>query len=335
MTRQYLSIFLTLFLWSIPMLGQDSIPWTPQRADGIAPLSILGDYAQDSGKLRISYRFMPTVWQTNILETNSIDRDQVLKTYQKSPARMDRLQHTLGIMYAPSDNFTLMLHTSYIHHSIVWAQNVPDNSPVHTTSETSGLADIRVGLLLPLLKLDRDLLQVRITLSLPTGDLNRSHDSQRLPYAMQLGSGTYDPSLGLIYMKQLNYISWGSQAQYTFALHDNSEGYRMGNVLQLSAWGAWKVIDVFSLFAHAKYKDQAQIQGKDSSIITTNSPLSDPTNSGRHSFDLGTGGHFYMPWGALKSFRIAVEFTFPIYHQVQGIQMFPNNTLFASLQYTL
>ena len=56
-----------------------------------------------------------------------------------------------------------------------------------------------------------------------------NNDGDRLAYAMQLGSGTYDINLGTTYTAQLASFSYGAQALGTFRLGENSNGYTLGN----------------------------------------------------------------------------------------------------------
>ncbi len=50
-----------------------------------------------------------------------------------------------------------------------------------------------------------------------------------LAYPMQLGSGTWDPEIGLTYLGQSSLLSWGWQANYKLRTGKNDNASRLGN----------------------------------------------------------------------------------------------------------
>jgi len=85
-------------------------------------------------------------------------------------------------------------------------------------------------------------------LSLPTGSIdekNTKHplvtrQSELLPYAMQLGSGTFDPTLGIVYSASRSPYWWGINAMYTARLHNNDRDYRLGNEFRFDLYGMFQ-----------------------------------------------------------------------------------------------
>jgi hypothetical protein len=76
-----------------------------------------------------------------------------------------------------------------------------------------------------------------VGVSLPTGSINEKNGDhplavrkgESLPYGMQLGSGTFDPTLGLLYQGSASPWWWGANVTGTWRLYDNPRNYRLGN----------------------------------------------------------------------------------------------------------
>lgn len=332
--------------------------WSPARPDGHAPITIMGDHMHKKNEFMVSYRFMPMVMQRNIQGTKQISSEEILKDYQMAPTRMDMLMHMFGIMYAPTDHVTLMVMAHYMDNSMELLHKgehggheqhkdhnhglakVAENEITPRTThlmkhQVSGLGDLSIGGLVKILNLPGNSLHANLSLSIPTGDVTVTQNGHRLAYPMQLGSGTFDPTVGLTYLGQTAAFSWGVQSLYKHRLGENSEGYTLGKVLDAAAWGAWKIVDVFSFSSSLKFKNQGKISGVDSQMEKLRIPTSMPCSSGGNFLDVGLGGNFYVPSGAFKNLRLAVEFTLPIYNNANGTQMLRNNFLSVGLQYSL
>ena len=94
-----------------------------QLADSHGPISIMGDHMHKKGELMFSYRFghmnMNNVANgTKKINTNSVmsspnGASNNLGNYMNAPISMKMNMHMFGWMYAPSDNLTFMIMTSY------------------------------------------------------------------------------------------------------------------------------------------------------------------------------------------------------------------------------
>jgi hypothetical protein len=253
-----------------------------------------------------------------------------------APQKMNMNMHMLGAMYAPSDRITLMIMGNYISNSM----DLRTGMGVDFTTESGGIGDITVSSLIKIMNNNRQSLHANVGISIPTGDIDQRdatpmmNDAQ-LAYPMQLGSGTWDPSLGLTYLGQSDKLSWGAQSKYKFRLGENSENYTFGNRFDVVGWGAIKVSDYFSFSTSLSYFDTQKIDGVDADLNPMMMPLFNTDNSGRSQLDVGIGTNFFIPKGSLKDLRIGAEIKIPVYQQVNGIQM--KNTLMATfgIQYTI
>ena len=324
-----------ILLWSNVTIAQEN-QWTSARPDGHAPISVMGDHYHKKGEFMFLYRFMPMRMEDNIQSSDDISNEDIYQNFMVAPQKMNMNMHMLGAMYAPSDRVTLMVMGNYISNSM----DLRTGMGVDFTTESGGLGDITVSSLIKILNNNRQSLHGNVGVSIPTGDIDQRdatpmmNDAQ-LAYPMQLGSGTWDPSLGLTYLGQLDKLSWGAQTKYKFRLGENSENYTFGNRFDVVGWGASKVSDYFSFSTSLSYFDTQKIDGVDADLNPMMMPLFNTDNSGRSQLDVGIGTNFFVPKGSLKDLRIGAEIKIPAYQQVNGIQM--KNTLMATfgIQYTI
>tara|TARA_B110000208_G_scaffold80785_1_gene103132 strand:- start:339 stop:1361 length:1023 start_codon:yes stop_codon:yes gene_type:complete len=324
-----------ILLWSNVTIAQEN-QWTSARPDGHAPISVMGDHYHKKGEFMFSYRFMPMRMEDNIQSSDDISNEDIYQNFMVAPQKMNMNMHMLGAMYAPSDRVTLMVMGNYISNSM----DLRTGMGVDFTTESGGLGDITVSSLIKILNNNRQSLHGNVGVSIPTGDIDQRdatpmmNDAQ-LAYPMQLGSGTWDPSLGLTYLGQSDKLSWGAQSKYKFRLGENSENYTFGNRFDVVGWGAIKVSDYFSFSTSLSYFDTQKIDGVDADLNPMMMPLFNTDNSGRSQLDVGIGTNFFVPKGSLKDLRIGAEIKIPAYQQVNGIQM--KNTLMATfgIQYTI
>ena len=324
-----------ILLWSNVTIAQEN-QWTSARPDGHAPISVMGDHYHKKGEFMFSYRFMPMWMEDNIQSSDDISNEDIYQNFMVAPQKMKMNMHMLGAMYAPSDRVTLMVMGNYISNSM----DLRTGMGVDFTTESGGLGDITVSSLIKILNNNRQSLHGNVGVSIPTGDIDQRdatpmmNDAQ-LAYPMQLGSGTWDPSLGLTYLGQSDKLSWGAQTKYKFRLGENSENYTFGNRFDVVGWGAIKVSDYFSFSTSLSYFDTQKIDGVDADLNPMMMPLFNTDNSGRNQLDVGIGTNFFVPKGSLKDLRIGAEIKIPAYQQVNGIQM--KNTLMATfgIQYTI
>lgn len=176
-------------------------------------------------------------------------------------------------------------------------------------------------------------------LSLPTGSIterNTEHPlavrkKELLPYGMQLGTGTYDPTLGLLYQGSSSPMWWGVNGMYTARLHDNSQGYRHGNTAKVDAYVMYqpRVDTVLEFQLNGKWDGKLKglanealsgasghaTQGDAASPFVT--PLWEPNNYGGTQLFVTTG----VQWQPMPFNIINVQVSVPLYRRLNGVQM--------------
>jgi len=175
--------------------------------------------------------------------------------------------------------------------------------------------------------------------SLPSGSIserNTTHplavrQSELLPYGMQLGSGTVDPVLGLLYQGSKSPWWWGLDATYTGRWYDNSRNYRLGNAYRLDAYLMNQISYSFLWQAQVNVAWKGRIHGQADEAVTGFSghathgdagspfmtPLWDPANYGgvRTSVTLG------VQWQPAPLHILDLSVRLPVYQRLNGTQL--------------
>lgn len=211
-------------------------------------------------------------------------------------------------------------------------------------TKTKGIGDTPVAALVTLANSDTYKLHATIGVSLPTGSTTEEDailtpmggtPKVRLPYPMQLGSGTFDPIVGLTYAGGLlsSDTGWGYGAQWrsVFRIEDNDEDYRLGNEHDLSVWINYNWSPAISTSLRLNYMDRGEIDGIDSKIM---GPVqtADPNNAGLQQLGLGLGINFAGS-GSWNGHRLSAEYLLPLSRETSGVQLETDAMLLFGYQY--
>ncbi len=164
--------------------------------------------------------------------------------------------------------------------------------------------------------------------SFPTGSIdekdflaNPSQGKQKLPYTMQLGSGTIDLHPGITYLGQSADWAWGAEVEATIRTGENSNDYTLGNRYRASVWADWRWTNWAAPFVRIDGLAWGNIDGADPDLNALMVPTADPNRRGGERVDLLFGVNFYVPQGLLKGHRLAVQGGLPIYQSLDGPQL--------------
>lgn len=307
-----------------------------------APIGVMGAHMHKEGKWMVSYRFMHMEMSGMLQGSDSISPEQIATqvanpfanppmsppTVRVVPDEMTSQMHMVGLMYAPTNNLTLMAMLNYLDKSmdlITFAGGMGDTRLGEFSTATSGLADSSVGGMYRLYDSDKHKLHANLNWIIPIGSIDEEDDvltpmnmrmTMRLPYGMQIGTGSNQLQYGLTYNGKAPDMSWGAQGLYNSVLDDNDEGYRYGDMFKGTAWYAYRVLDKVSTSIRLSYYHQENIDGMDSMImapVTT----ANPNNYGFERIDLGLGVNTVLGHGH----RFALEWEMPLDTDVNGVQM--------------
>ncbi|MEJ2682550.1 MAG: transporter [Gammaproteobacteria bacterium] len=333
------------------LAGNTSPPISP---DSHAPIGVMGDHLHKQGEWMISYRFMQMRMENNIQGSHALSPDEIVTqisnpnapppTVRVVPVNMTTDMHMLGAMYAPSDTVTLMLMLNYLQKEMdhkTYMGMTGSTQLGEFTTRSNGLGDTKVTALWRLLDQNQHKIHLNLGLSLPTGSTDETDEvlspmntrpTLRLPYAMQLGSGSYDLEPGITYTGHQNRLGWGAQFLATVRLGDNDEDYNLGDKQHVTGWGTYRVSNWSSLSLRLSYTHEATIDGIDSHI-TAPVTTANPENYGGNRWDLGFGVNVVGQDNALRGHRLALEYQSTIDQDANGVQLEMQSMLTLGYQY--
>ncbi len=317
------------------------------HADSHAPIGVMGDHMHAKGEWMLSYRFMRMKMKSNRDGTNSISSEEIATTVANPffgqpmqpptlrvvPTEMTMDMHMFGAMYAPTDWLTLMLMSSYIKKDmdhLTFMGPVGNTIRGEFTTRTSGFGDTKLSGLIRLYDDDTHHFHLNAGLSLPTGSITETDDvlaptgarpTLRLPYPMQLGSGTFDLLPGVTYTGQSGNMGWGAQYSGVIRLEDeNHEDYSLGDEHRLTAWGTYLWKPWISTSARVAGQTIDKISGQNPDIVAP-VQTADPDNHGGERVDVLFGMNLIGQTGVLAGHRLALELGAPIYQDLNGPQL--------------
>jgi len=313
-------------LASSPAFAHD---WNSARPDSHAPISVMGDHTHNEGEFMVSYRNMQMDMNGLQDGTNSVSSQEVLDSgYMMTPTKMTMNMHMFGLMYAPSDKTTLMVMLPYIEKDMDMLMNMGMMN-MAMSMDSEGLGDIKAGALHNIFSEAGQKLHLNIMMSLPTGSIDEKNNGAVMPYAMQLGSGTFDLLPGITYTAQEESFSYGAQAQATIRLGENDRDYTLGDRYKLQSWVQMPVHQRVSLSLRLAYEDWDNISGEDDELDATKTPTADADLQGGNLLSAGLGVNVTLP----KGHRVAVEYNKELEQDLDGPQMAQDDTLTLAWQF--
>ena len=234
-----------------------------------APIGVMADHRHKKGEWMASYRYMYMDMSGNRDGTDGISPEEIVTsvanpfanppmmppTLRVVPTDMPMQMHMLGGMYGLTDRITLMAMGMYVSKEM---DHITFQGPMGTTSVLARSRPRRPGLVTQLLarlsgwmmaSYEHRQINLGLAVSLPTGSIEETDQiltpmgttpSPRLPYPMQLGSGTFDLKPSLTARSRTGKWSYGAQASAIIRLDENDEGYTLGDVAEATGWLAYE-----------------------------------------------------------------------------------------------
>ncbi len=294
-------------------------------ATDLVPLNVTGLHTHFAGEWMIRVRYMLMDMAGNRDGTAGVDENGVLQSFMVAPTAMRMHMEMLEIMYAPSDQLTLMLMAPLLQTSM---DHVTRMGTRFTTS-TDGVGDVtlmaHVTVLGNILR-NHHRLVVSARVDLPTGSVTERGDTpagadQKLPYPMQLGTGSVTLRPGLAYLGDGGSLAWAVQGEVDLHTGRNSEGYTLGDSRSIELWGSWGATDWLAPYATAAGRQWSDIDGADSDLNRMMVPTANPDLRGGSRVDLTLGIQASAPRGPLEAHHLAVQLSRPLYQSLDGPQL--------------
>ena len=332
LNHRLLSVCLTLLGTGLatPLTAQTSRDLTDLSIAELMDLDVvvinaLGTHTHLAGEWMFGYRYMTMSMPENLDATRVLEPANVLESFMVAPTRMRMQMHMAELMYAPTDDLTLMVMLPY--HVRSMAHLTRSGGAFSTVSQ--GIGDVVAEALVTLVGRagrDRHRLLVSGRIILPTGDIDVSGTTpagsgQPLPYPMQLGSGTVGLASGVTYLGEARSFAWMLQTHGALQAGSNRRGYSLGNQAIGTAWLAWALRDWVSPTLGLDAQIWGDIEGADPALNSMMVPTADPTLRGGRRVDLKPGLTLYAPTGKLEGHRLSLEAVLPVFQSLHGPQL--------------
>lgn len=254
--------------------------------------------------------------------SNQSEADIFNAGFMIAPTEMSMHMHMFEAMYGVTDNLTVMVMLPYKE---ITMDHINAAGATFTT-ESSGVGDLSITGLYTLFQRADHRFHLTAGLHVPTGSVDEKDvtplgPNQKLPYPMQLGSGTYDLELGATYLRTQERWSWGGHVSHILRLGENSEDYSLGGQTMLDAWAArhWKEWITGSVRLHGEV--WGDIDGADPELNPAMVPTADPDRRSGERLDFGLGISLNMPEGKARGGRLLFDVAYPIYQSLDGPQL--------------
>lgn len=317
------------------------------HASGHAPIGVMADHRHKQGEWMLSYRFMTMDMSGNRDGTNPINAETIATsvpnrffgnpmqppTLRVVPTQMTMDMHMVGGMYGLSDRVTLMAMTHYLSNDmdhLTFMGGMGTAVRGTFTTQSRGFGDSSVAAIIGLddgTRAERQI-NLNIGLSIPTGSNEETDQiltpmggtpTPRLPYPMQLGTGTWDLKSAVTAFDRRGRIGFGAQASARVPLQDNKAGYKRGSRIEGTAWLSYEPDYWVSFSTRLKAVTQGDISGMDPAIMAP-VQTADPDNFGGDTVALLFGVNLAGQTGALKGHRLAIEYGVPLHRDLNGPQ---------------
>ncbi len=288
----------------------------------MAPIGVTDSYTLQRGEWGFSYRYTRIHFDDMRQGTRRRDTESLLGTYNETPRDRDLDVHLFGISFAPHRRVTLSAKLPLISQET----NLTAASPRERfETKSSGIGDLELRVLIPFMRKDAESLQIELGLTAPTGSTGRRDAGaggvrDRLSFPQQLGSGTVDLLVGVVYRGRWQTLSWGLLGRSRYRFYENTHDYKLGNEHTVSTWIAQSWTDWMSTSLRMSWQRRENVSPGDQTLVN---PERDPKRQAGDLVDIGPGVNFRVPWRmpGLGDPRFGVEMTWPFFQSLKGPQL--------------
>ena len=279
------------------------------------------------------FSFMPMYMNMNKVYKGASRTYPLQDHYMMGPEGAMQMQMYMFMGMYMTHNWSFMVMGSYN------ITNMPMfMSMKHLTSQamySKGFGDTQLVGGLYLINNSHHRLEWQLGVSVPTGRINYASTMTQMNgiygwgYAMQQGSGTFDPIFGIKYTYyQTNYTA-GAEFMTTQRLYKNYKDYRLGSIYTISGNYNYNITRDFTLGTKLITTYIAPAAGKSLTSSSEHFGVGYHTND-TGGFVLSDELNAQYTYNEVHKFKLAV--TLPIYQYYRGVQM--GTSIVISGQYT-
>ncbi|WP_246031964.1 transporter [Leptospira fluminis] len=314
-----------------------------------APAGLMGTHTHTPGTITVEYRYMlmnmsglyqgggkmdptlPLILPHNTVTTMNPMAGMAMpsstttsSTYMMTPVKMNMEMHMATAMFAITENLTAMAMIPYVRNTM---EMLNAGSYLNSYMSAKGAGDIQGQLSYRFVHKENHNLLVNFGFSFPTGSIDEKDYMgpgtvrSKVPYNMQPGTGTYNPSPGLTYTGKWEKVFWGSQAFANLRNGKNANAYKFGNRYEASVWIGYKIADWISLLGRFQFQKWENISGADPTLSILMDPQNDPERQGGRRSVVYAGTNIRLPFSSEVETRLNLEYGVPVYQHLNGPQL--------------
>lgn len=323
---------MVLFMSLIASSLQAQTPPVDLTELGIEKILSLHILRQPDGLIRktwadrwsVGYRYIRVEYKDYRDGTKHKSAKSLKSQFTNVPEKIVQEMHLTEITFNASDKLNLSLLAPYIQQKTDHLSNTTGFNTFRI--RTDGIGDISLNTSYVLDINDKHRLMPSLGISIPSGSIDEKGDTNfpgtrnQLPYTMQLGSGTFDPLIGVNYTGNAGRITWGGGLQGKFRVGRNERGYSLSDRLLLTAWIRARLFyewlePSFKLTAHIS----SSIDGADSDLPPPGRvPVATPRFFGGEKVIASPGVKIRFKDGMFKGRILDMEAGLPIYQSTNG-----------------
>lgn len=262
-------------------------PVRPRQAEGADLPSLEELAAQDLpggeglGKLVVAYHYRHILSEGYRRGRNDLTDQQVLGLYPVVPVEITQEAHILSVGWLAGENWSIQATVPFVRQSTYHLST----KVAPFTLDSEGIGDVSVESHHAWTGREGARTYVGIGLGLPTGTIEAKGDTPRgpnsqLPYAMQLGSGTFDfkPSLGWSKQVGSNGVM-GVDLTSAIRLGKNDRDYSLGDRAEIDVWYSHNVTDWLRLRPEVDVMWWGEIDGQDPEVTSASLRWATPSTT--------------------------------------------------------
>ncbi len=310
-----------------PAADAESDPPTNIAVEDL-PVGVQGAQLLRGGQIMVAYRYereFASGLRTGT-KRESVPTAQA-RGFRFAPYRMDLQTYEIEVLWAPNDRFTLSAALPL--HRLDGTYR--DENGRSFDLSAKGVGDLRLVSRVLFMRKGNESLSFELGLEAPTGSIDQKErtpaGTERVPYRLRVGSGTWNFMPAATYMGFHGPWSWGVRASGQFFLSDTDERYNHGDAWQVGGWISRRWLDRVSTSFRLAWMEQENINGFDRRLDQTLSP-DNRHNTHRYArLDLSPGLSIGIP--ELGGQRLSFEASWPVYQSLSGPQVETDWTLRA------
>jgi len=278
------------------------------KCGGNMPLNIPGAGTPEPHEFRVK---MNLSWGKMVglrRGTSNRSTKDTLGQYMMTQRKMDMYMSNVSVGYAFSDRFFAGIMGMYMEKDMEMIRRGGRRSSMNSQGAGDTMLMTKTLLYADDYLIPTSQVSLLLGVSIPTGSIDQDDTGQILPYSMQLGSGTFDPFIGVLYEGSSSPFWWGANASYLARAYENYKSYNLGDEYRLDLYGMYQLRHNLVGELQIKGKYVGDIEGEAQEIeqdgdghmngnpnMAFMSNLYDPDNYGGSTVDLTqvcNGSHF-------------------------------------------